>query len=104
MAALEQIIENTHPVAVDGEPLNPADGDPIMIQSNSEEEFIVVLNQQIAELTLIKDEIKSMRADMAAIGTATVTPLKSMDDRCYRWDQEGVPVYDVTGAESLRAA
>lgn len=47
--------------------------------------------KQTEELRALKAELAAMRKDMAAIGTATVTPLKAVEERLRYWEMEGLP-------------
>jgi hypothetical protein len=46
---------------------------------------------QTAEIKSLKAELVLLRKDMAAAQTATVIPLKSLDDRTKKWDLDGLP-------------
>jgi TP901 family phage tail tape measure protein len=47
--------------------------------------------EQTAEIVALRAEIVLLRKDMAAIATAQVVPLKSLDDRMTKWDIDGIP-------------
>jgi hypothetical protein len=47
--------------------------------------------EQTAEIKGLKEELILLRKDMAAAQTATVIPLKSLDDRTKKWDLDGMP-------------
>ena len=46
---------------------------------------------QTTEIKSLKEELVLLRKDMAAAQTATVIPLKSLDDRTKKWDLDGMP-------------
>jgi hypothetical protein len=48
-------------------------------------------SEQTDELRLLREEVAAMRKDMAAIGTAQLTPMQSLDDRTRKWDLQGTP-------------
>ena len=49
------------------------------------------LDEQLAVMRSLRDELAALRADQAAANTALVIPLKSMDDRLRKWDGDGLP-------------
>jgi hypothetical protein len=46
---------------------------------------------QIAEIKALREELALLRKDMAAVGTAQVVPLSSLDERLRKWDLDGLP-------------
>lgn len=47
--------------------------------------------EQTAEIVALRNEVVLLRQDLAAIATAQVVPLKSLDDRLTKWDLDGIP-------------
>ena len=62
--------------------------------------------QNNAHWTALRSEIAALRADLAASNTASVTALKSLDNRLQRWDLDGLPAGADAGGDSyvLRVA
>jgi septal ring factor EnvC (AmiA/AmiB activator) len=81
----------------------PAEPQQVILAPAIMDSYRETSQEQTAEIKGLREELAMLRKDMAAAQTATVTPLKSLDDRTRKWDLDGLPAGrdDVT---VLRAA
>jgi len=73
----------------------PALGDPTYDPAAGQD----AAAEQTAVITSLRDQVILLRQEMAALGVAQTTSLKSLDDRLLRWDLDGSPPWrdDGTG-------
>jgi hypothetical protein len=81
----------------------PAEPQQVILAPAIMDSYRETAQVQTAEIKGLREELALLRKDMAAAQTATVIPLKSLDDRTRKWDLDGLPAGrdDVT---VLRAA
>lgn len=90
---IDKLVINSDDILTKLDWLNPgAATGPVMVGANNGGDF-----------QAMRDEIAGLRADLAAIGTAQVTPLKSIDERLRKFDNDGMPP-SRDGEVLLRAA
>ena len=90
---IDKLVINSDDILTKLDWLNPgAATGPVMVGANNGGDF-----------QALRDEIAGLRADLAAIGTAQVTPLKSIDERLRKFDNDGMPP-SRDGEVMLRAA
>ena len=90
---IDKLVINSDDILTKLDWLNPgAATGPVMVGANNGGDF-----------QALRDEIAGLRADLAAIGTAQVTPLKSIDERLRKFDNDGMPP-SRDGEVLLRAA
>jgi hypothetical protein len=98
MAALASVLGGARPGPIPGTPpipgAPPIPGTPIPPPTPlppPADNYQKLNEAQIAEIKALREEMGLLRKDMAAIGTAQVVPLSSMDERMRKWDSDGLP-------------
>jgi hypothetical protein len=67
----------------------PPHAEPLLLPISNP--YFAAAADQTNEIKALKAELILLRKDMAAAQTATVAPLKSLDDRTKKWDLDGLP-------------
>ena len=68
-------------------------------------ELVAASTATTDEVVALRQEIVTLRRDLAEVSTAQVVPLKAIDERLRKWDLDGLPGgTDSTSETALRAA
>ena len=87
-----------------GEPLSPTQAglDALLPPMT---ELVAASTATTDEVVALRQEIVTLRRDLAEVSTAQVVPLKAIDERLRKWDLDGLPGgTDSTSETALRAA
>lgn len=91
------------------EALVEAGGTPVVATQDSMDRLLPPMTELVAastattdEVVALRQEIVTLRRDLAEVSTAQVVPLKAIDERLRKWDLDGLP--DSTSETALRAA
>jgi tape measure domain-containing protein len=100
-AALAEL--NAALIDAGGEPLQPvqaglADMLPPL------EDIALAESATTNEVIILRQEIVTLRKDLAAVNTSQVVALKSIDERLRKWDMDGLPDSTSSSDTALRAA